>query len=120
MNLKEYKEESAQTFAYRKDPLSPETTDILHNVIGVATESGELLDQFKKHIYYGKELDVTNVGEEIADCMWYLTNLCRLLDLDMEELLDKNIAKLRVRFPDKFNQEDALNRDVDAERKELE
>lgn len=39
--------------------------------------------------------------------------------LDFYELLDKNINKLRVRFPDKFNEDNALNRDLDAERDEL-
>lgn len=120
MNLKEYKEESKRTFAYKTEPLDEATTDLLHCAIGVATESGELLDAFKKHIYYGKPLDTVNLGEEIADCMWYLSNLARLANLDIEKLLDNNIAKLRVRFPEKFSTDKALNRDLDGERKELE
>ena len=120
MNLKDYEKESQRTFAYRKEPLSEKQTDTLHCAIGAATETGELLDQFKKHIFYGKELDVVNLGEEIADVMWYLSNLARLTNLDIEKLLDNNIAKLRVRFPDKFTSENALERNLDAERKELE
>ena len=120
MNLKEYKEEAARTFTYRKTELHQKPTDLLHCAIGACTETGELLDQFKKHLYYGKDLDLINVGEEIADCMWYLSNLARLLDLDIEKLLDNNIAKLKIRFPDKFSNENALNRDLDSERKALE
>lgn len=120
MNIETYKTESARTFAYREEPLDPKTVDLLHCAIGASTEANELLDAFKKHIFYKKPLDVVNLGEEIADMMWYLTNLSRLLDMDVETLLQNNIDKLRVRFPDKFTSEKALNRSLDAERKELE
>lgn len=120
MNIQDYIKESGRTFSYRKEPLDEKTTDLLHCAIGVATESGELLDQFKKHIFYGKPLDVVNVGEELADKLWYIVNLCRLLNLDPEQLMQNNIDKLRVRFPDKFTMENALNRNLEAERKELE
>lgn len=40
--------------------------------------------------------------------------------LDFYDLLDKNIRKLAVRYPDKFTDWNALNRDLDAERGELE
>jgi NTP pyrophosphatase (non-canonical NTP hydrolase) len=120
MNLETYKEESARTFAYRKEPLNEATTDMLHCAIGCSTEAGELLDAFKKHIFYGKPLDKVNVGEEIADMMWYITNLARLSGLDVELLLQSNINKLRVRFPDKFTEEAAANRNLNAERTALE
>lgn len=39
---------------------------------------------------------------------------------EVEKALDNNIAKLRVRYPEKFTQEKAMNRDLESERKELE
>lgn len=42
--------------------------------LGVITEAGELLDVIKKNIAYGKEIDIINVGEEIADMCWYIVN----------------------------------------------
>jgi NTP pyrophosphatase (non-canonical NTP hydrolase) len=116
MNYKEYQELSSKTFAESGD----ETLNLLHCAIGASTEAGELLDAFKKHIYYKKELDVVNIGEEIADIQWYLFNLCRLLNLDMEQLLEANIAKLKARYGDKFSSEKAINRDLDTERDILE
>lgn len=120
MEYTEYEVLSSRTFANRKEPLSEHATDLLHCAIGISTESGELLDAFKKHIYYGKPLDMVNVGEELADCMWYISNLCRLTNLDFNTLLENNINKLKVRYPDKFTMENALNRDLAAERRELE
>src|ERR1022692_3937642 len=115
MNIKEYKIATSRTFAGRKEPLSQEETDKLHCVIGMTTEVGELMDAFKRSIYYGKPLDAVNVGEEIGDIMWYVSNMCRLMDLDLEVLMERNISKLRVRYPEKFSSESALNRDLDAE-----
>lgn len=112
MNYKEYQELSSKTFADAND----ETLNLLHCAIGASTEAGELLDAFKKHIYYKKELDVVNIGEEIADIQWYLFNLCRLLDLDMEQLLEANIAKLKARYGEKFSSEKAISRDLETER----
>jgi NTP pyrophosphatase (non-canonical NTP hydrolase) len=120
MNLAQYKEESGRTFLNREVGIDPKTTDLLHCAIGIGTESGELLDQFKRHIYYGKPLDIVNVKEEIGDKMWYIMNLCRLLDLSLEEIMQMNIDKLKTRYPEKFTAENAINRDTDAERKVLE
>jgi NTP pyrophosphatase (non-canonical NTP hydrolase) len=78
------------------------------------------MDAFKKSVFYKKPLDKVNVGEEIADIMWYVSNLCRLLNLNFEKLLQNNIDKLKVRFPEKFNEHKALNRDLDSERRTLE
>lgn len=120
MDQKKHQEESARTFAYRKEPLDTDITDELHCVIGISTEAGELLDAYKKRIYYLKPLDKVNVAEEIGDLMWYISNLCRLSKIDLNEVMEKNIAKLKIRFPEKFSTDSALNRNLDAERKELE
>jgi len=116
MNISDYKSESSRTFLNRTEGIDARTTDLLHCVIGLGTESGEMLDQFKRHIYYGKPLDVVNVKEELGDVMWYLMNLCRLMNLDLEEIMQMNIDKLKARYPDKFTAENALNRDTTAER----
>lgn len=119
MKNEEYKKEVTRTFAYRKEPISLEEANKLHCAIGASTEAGELLDAFKKSIYYGRELNVLNVGEEIADILWYLHNLCNLLNLDIEQLMENNIKKLRVRFPEKFTTELAFERNLDEEEEAL-
>lgn len=47
----------------------------LNGALGMVTESGEIADALKRHIYYDKELDVANLIEECGDCMWYATVL---------------------------------------------
>ena len=94
--------------------------DLLHGAIGVATESGELLDAIKKHIFYGKPLDLVNLREEIGDVMWYLAILCRATGTNMSDVASVNIEKLRLRYPDKFDVKRALNRNLKSEREILE
>jgi hypothetical protein len=43
-----------------------------------------------------------------------------MLNIDLEEMLQRNIDKLKARYPEKFTQENALNRNLDVERQILE
>lgn len=116
MDLKEFQQQAARTFLSTDN----KDLDVMHCLVGMQTELGELADPFKKGIFYGREVDLVNVSEEIADTLWYVVNLCRLTGIDLEKALDNNIAKLKVRFPEKFTAENAIHRNLDAERKELE
>lgn len=93
---------------------------LLHGVMGLCTEAGEAQDQLKRVIFYGADLDVVNLAEEVGDVLWYCAEILNALDVDMSDVMEKNIAKLRARFPDKFTEGDALNRDLDEEREALE
>lgn len=99
---------------------NPELIRLEHAAYGLVGEVGEFIDQLKKHKYYGKSLDYVNLEEEIGDCMWYIALACNALGVDLQKVMDTNIAKLKVRFPHKYNQHDVLNRDLAAERQVLE
>jgi NTP pyrophosphatase (non-canonical NTP hydrolase) len=45
--------------------------------------------------------------------------ICKVLELDINEIMYRNIEKLKVRYPDKFSTENALNRNLDEENKVL-
>lgn len=100
--------------------LSQENAELLHHAMGMCTEAGEFLDQMKKVLIYGKEVDKTNLKEELGDMLWYIAGAVRLLDTSIEIEMVRNIEKLRARFPSKFDAERALVRDLDTERKILE
>lgn len=93
---------------------------LIHGMIGLCTETGELQDAIKKQLIYGKPLDITNIIEEVGDLMWYLAIILDACGSSFEQAFDRNIAKLKKRFPDKFTEHAALNRDLDAERAALE
>lgn len=60
----------------------PYLQHMIHMGLGLAGEFGELLDAVKKHVVYGKEVDITNLTEETGDQTWYGINLIHELDVD--------------------------------------
>ena len=100
--------------------LAEDQIRLLHAGIGMSTESGEFLDALKKHIYYGKELDRTNLKEEIGDLCWYIAIALDVLGSDFETEMKRNIDKLQHRYPEKFTSHHANNRDLSKERSILE
>lgn len=90
--------------------------DILHAAIGAATESGEMLEQIYAVLFEGKEFDPVNFKEEIFDQQWYHAIACKVLGITFEEGQANNIAKLKARFPEKFSEHFANNRDLENER----
>lgn len=116
MNLKEYQQEAKRTLP----DLENEDLNILHMLLGMQTEVAELADIWKKKIAYKKAVDWINVKEEFGDLNFYLANFCNITGLSWENSLDINIQKLKIRYPDKFSTEQALNRNLKEERKTLE
>lgn len=106
------------------DKLTPELSGVpeltIHGIIGAATECGELLEALSLALRDNSELDSVNIKEETGDVFWYLAILAKSQGFTFEECQETNIAKLRKRYPDKFTEYDALNRNLDIERKVLE
>ena len=90
--------------------LSPDDADILHAILGMSGEVGELVDGFKKHLIYGKPLDGRNLEEEAGDVLWYMALLFRSIQVDFSEVMHKNIEKLKLRYPDKYTDAHAVAR----------
>lgn len=90
---------------------------INHAILGLAGEVGELAGAVERWLYYGRPLDEKNVKEEIGDCLWYLALACNALHLDMAQVMEANIAKLKTRYPEKYSDTHANpdNRDLQAE-----
>jgi NTP pyrophosphatase (non-canonical NTP hydrolase) len=85
---------------------------LLHAALGACTEAAELADMVKKHLFYGKPMDTVNIDEELGDLLWYVAVACDVLGIPMLEIMQANIEKLRKRYPVRFEEGDALNRDV--------
>lgn len=89
---------------------------LIHGVLGLQGEVGELAGALEKWLYYGQELDQTNLKEEIGDCLWYLALVCNAMEYDMGSLMRANIEKLKKRFPDKFCEDSVREENRDREK----
>jgi NTP pyrophosphatase (non-canonical NTP hydrolase) len=91
--------------------LDPYRCDLLHAVLGIAGEAGELVDAVKKHVIYNKPLDQANVIEELGDLEFYMEQLRQRLGVTREYCLQNNIDKLSVRYQNlQYSDEQAYNR----------
>lgn len=101
-------------------PNQAKMIDLQHAALGMVTESAEFADMLKKHLFYGKPLDEVNLREEVGDLLWYCAMALRALNTDFDSVMERNIEKLKARYPQKFTEENAVNRNLDVERKILE
>ena len=122
MTPDEYQRQAERTESSNFHSDSDRCHRLIHAAIGIQTEAGEFADPIKKFVFYGQNIDLINLSEEIGDLLWYVALACNTLGIHMSDVMETNILKLQKRFPDKFTSEDALeeNRDREAEREILE
>ena len=83
---------------------------MLNAVYGLNGESGEVIDLLKKHEFQGHDLDRDKLIDEAGDVAWYLALLASALGVSLEEIMQKNVDKLKKRYPDGFDKDKSINR----------
>ena len=83
---------------------------LINGVMGLCGESGEAIDIVKKHLAQGHELDRDKLIKELGDIAWYLAETATALDVSLEEVLQRNIDKLRARYPEGFSADRSIHR----------
>lgn len=104
---------STERLGYHTDSKLNEVDDfggVINGCLGLAGESGEVLDIIKKWVFHEKELDKDHLKKEIGDVMWYVAMLCESFDFNIDEILKINVCKLKSRYPDGFDTEKANHR----------
>lgn len=109
---------------YPRRVMAPLAIDprVFHGVLGKLTEGGELAAAIYDAMDPDDpgELDTVNLLEELGDDQWYNAILLDALKADMGDVLARNIAKLKHRYPKRFTAEKANDRDLAGERTILE
>jgi len=93
LNLTDYQALAGETAIY---PDRHSKTGLMYVALGLASEAGEVAGKVKKY-YRDGALDKQALGSEVADCLWYLSQLADELDLDLGDLAKENILKLQSR-----------------------
>lgn len=100
-----------QQLATRTIPDDKTQAELLNNfALGLAGESGELIDHLKKHLFHGHPLDLDYLAKELGDLLWYVNGLASTLNLSMNTVAFTNIKKLTERYPQGFTEEASINR----------
>jgi len=68
--------------------------------LGLAGETGELVDEIKKQVYHKRATG--KFKEEAGDLFFYYTMLLHDMGYSLDEVMRFNMAKLNERYPDGF------------------
>lgn len=98
-----------QKLAQRTSPTGHDR--VLNGVMGLNGEAGECIDIVKKHYFQGHELNKLKLLDELGDVLWYIAETATGLGVEMNEIAEHNIAKLRARYPQGFSAERSINRE---------
>ncbi|HEX5743993.1 MAG TPA: nucleoside triphosphate pyrophosphohydrolase family protein [Candidatus Saccharimonadales bacterium] len=97
MNFNEYQERALTTVISEGN----EFNDLLHWVLGINGEAGEVAEKVKKIIRDKggrvSEADKKELGKEIGDVLWYLAVFAHHLDIKFDDIADDNLKKLADR-----------------------
>ena len=107
MRINEYQKLAMRT----QNPQLDKRDVLINGVMGLCREAGEVIDIVKKHLAQGHELNRQALIKELGDVAWYLAETATALDIELEEVFERNIEKLKYRFPEGFSTERSINRE---------
>ena len=94
-----------EAFVYRLEELEGEefpAERLLTASVGMCAEAGEFTEVVKKIVFQGKPVNEDNLfhlKRELGDIMWYVMQACMGLGVDLDEVIEMNIDKLKSRYP---------------------
>jgi NTP pyrophosphatase (non-canonical NTP hydrolase) len=97
MTLNEYQKQALTTVISSTN----EFNDVLHWVLGINGEAGEVAEKVKKIIRDKQgvidEEDKKELAKEIGDVLWYLAVFANQIGFDFESIAKQNLDKLSSR-----------------------
>ena len=94
-----------KSFIASLDHLDREGADINRlttAAVGISAEGGEFMEIVKKMVFQGKPWNDANREHlivELGDVMWYVAQACMALDVSFDDVVERNVEKLKARYP---------------------
>ena len=104
MNIEQYQQECLRTANFT----GAETEIVCNMVMGVAGEAGEIVDYLKKVSFHGHHFEKDELIEEMGDLLWYVAVLTNYFNIDLEDVMKRNIIKLKERYPNGFDKQKSI------------
>lgn len=119
MDFSLYQEMSKRTMPNGGVEIDGKTQYSANNVtnyaMGLGGEAGELIDLLKKVLHHGHDFERHKFVGEVGDVLHYLSGLCTMYDISLEECATMNLHKLGKRYANGFSKEASIARvDVKA------
>lgn len=105
MTIGDYQHAAARTM----NPSLSRADTIFHAVFGMQSEVGEISGILQK-IYQGHDMDEDHLQSELGDLLWFVAECATAFRWNLHDIMERNIEKLRARYPDGFDPEKSLHR----------
>ncbi len=105
MTGSEYQKLAARTI----NPALNEHHMVQHSLHGMVGEIGEIHSIYQK-VYQGHDFDPEHIKKELGDLMWFIAEFCTANSIDLDDIMELNIEKLKARFPEGFEVDKSLHR----------
>ena len=96
MEFNEYQEAANRTLYGNEQVLT-------NCALGLAGETGQVVDLVKAYTFKWKDLDKEKLVHELGDVLWYLSQIAEWADIPFNEVAQENIETLNKRYPNGFN-----------------
>jgi NTP pyrophosphatase (non-canonical NTP hydrolase) len=111
MEINEYQKLAARTLIDKPGFEIPDQEIMaVWDVIGLVGEAGEVSEIIKKGVFHQHGIDKEKLKKELGDVSWYLAATCTTMGFDLSEIMQQNIDKLLLRYPNGYNPEDSKKR----------
>ena len=103
MDFNLYQKEAHKTASYPYGTIGKEAhaVDYIYPALGLAEEAGEVAGKFAKTVRdNGGIIDAESredIIKELGDVCWFVAELCTVLNIDLEDVMQKNLDKLASR-----------------------
>ena len=105
MTGNEYQELAARTI----NDKSTNAEKMYHALHGMVGEIGEIHSLYQK-VYQGHKIDLSHLQLEVGDLLWFVAELCTAYGWDLETVMQRNVDKLKARYPEGFEADKSLHR----------
>ncbi len=97
MTFDEYQQRALTTAINDYEPLMEKTIWAM----GVAGEAGEVVEKWKKIVAYKNGVvspeELEELAKELGDVVWYIAVFADALGLSLEDVMSRNVEKLKSR-----------------------
>ena len=107
MTLNEYQELAQRTSNKALD----QRGHLFNGVLGLSGEAGECADLVKKHYFQDGRPMIDRLVDELGDVLWYVAETAAAMNVTLEEVAQRNVEKLKRRYPEGFEAENSLHRE---------
>lgn len=106
MNFHDYQKKAMRTANMGLN----ENDQLLNAALGLSGEAGEFADLIKKFFFQGHDFNKEKLISELSDQLWYVALACQCMGIDMDDVAEYNINKLKARYPEAFTPLQSIER----------